>query len=440
MQCRGSQPPPELHYGAEQGTPPRCTAALQLRAASCAHEGVHFCTHVCAVPQELKRACTHTASSAPKAVGAPAARLCPRGEEGLRGAGRGSRPGRGRTRPPTPQREKDKAAGGGRAATLTPDSPPHTPLCPRDGTTGRGGMSTPGRGAVGGNEERLTAGGLRAPHPRSAALPAPHRDGVRGKPRRGRSRSQRGGGGMKGWGRRPPAPFPQFGAAGTAPERGGGGTAPAATTQPPNWSRWVPPRRGGSGGGQRPRPALPGPAPSPGAGGARHAPTRRGLPDGGRRGAPIRHRSAQRCGNRRGRPGGRSRPRRGMRPPQRRPGGATSAPCRRRRAAAAPTVGTPTPPQLRSPLSPFFPITAAVYKPICGGVGGGSSRGHPYTATATVPGAAALPAHNGSVTPPARAPQRTASPALRHRDPLCQPPPTPPDPHTHWQARACCSR
>ena len=285
-------------------------------------------------------------------------------------------------------------------------------------------MSTPGRGAVGGNEERLTAGG--APRP-----PAQERGPPGAPPGRGQRETEArpfpfpaGGGGMKGWGRPPPAQFPQFGAAGTAPERGGGGTAPAATTQPPNWSRWVPPRRGGSGGGQRPRPALPGPAPSPGAGGARHAPTRRGLPDGGRRGAPIRHRSAQRCGNRRGRPGGRSRPRRGMRPPQRRPGGATSAPCRRRRAAAAPTVGTPTPPQLRSPLSPFFPITAAVYKPICGGVGGGSSRGHPYTATATVPGAAALPAHNGSVTPPAR-----GTAAHRQPGPAAPRPPVPTPPH-----------
>ena len=223
---------------------------------------------------------------------------------------------------------------------------------------------------------------------------------------------------MKGWGRRPPAPFPQFGAAGTAPERGGGGTAPAATTQPPNWSRWVPPRRGGSGGGQRPRPALPGPAPSPGAGGARHAPTRRGLPDGGRRGAPIRHRSAQRCGNRRGRPGGRSRPRRGMRPPQRRPGGATSAPCRRRRAAAAPTVGTPTPPQLRSPLSPFFPITAAVYKPICGGRWGAAPAGD--TPTPPLPPSPvlqhsqrtmeALPHRHGHRSAPPARPCGTATP------------------------------
>lgn len=440
MQCRGSQPPPELHYGAEQGTPPRCTAALQLRAASCAHEGVHFCTHVCAVPQELKRACTHTASSAPKAVGAPAARLCPRGEEGLRGAGRGSRPGRGRTRPPTPQREKDKAAGGGRAATLTPDSPPHTPLCPRDGTTGRGGMSTPGRGAVGGNEERLTAGGLRAPHPRSAALPAPHRDGVRGKPRRGRSRSQRGGGGGKdGDGAPPPRshnsarrerPPSEAGEAPRPPPPPSRPTGPAgshrAGAAPAGDSARGPPcpdlpRAPGLGGPGTPRPG----AASPTAGAAGHpygtAPrSAAGTDAGGPADGAV---PAAGCGRRSAVPAV---------PPLRPADGA--APLRPQRWGPQPRRSSVPPSALSFPSPQLFINRSA------GGWGAAPAGDTPTPPLPPSPvlqhsqrTMEALPHRHG-------APQRTASPALRHRDPLCQPPPTPPDPHTHWQARACCSR
>lgn len=170
--------------------------------------------------------------------GAPAAQLCPRDEEGLQ-AGRGERG------PQCHRGQRIKRLGGGGRGGATCS---HT-TTKQDGTTGRGARANR-------DEAQPVAGGAPCPPTRDRGPPRrPAAMGSEGN--RGTAApvpSEVGGGRMKGGGRCPPAPFPQFGAAGTAPERGGGGTAPAATTQPPDWSRWVPPRRGGSGGGQRPRP------------------------------------------------------------------------------------------------------------------------------------------------------------------------------------------